>query len=893
MEIRSWLRRRRPDEEDLAAELRAHLAIDAQERIAEGSDAESARYEALREFGNVTLATEAVRSVWRPRWLERLNEQVSDVRYAVRSLSRNPAFALTVIAVLTLGVGLNAAVFTMLKGVALNPLSGVAGESGLAVIFAETSAGRQVRLSYPDYRHLRDHGRAFSRVFGSSLATVNLGRGRAARQVWGELVTGDYFQVLGVRAQLGRTLLPIDEITPGGHPVIVLSDPIWRRDYASDPDILGRTIEINNYAFTVVGVTDPAFHGTVVSYDVEVFVPIMMAAQIGILGGVPPSSGSTLFADTGASLIYPHAYLQPGVSLASASAEVESMWTTMSRARGVAEPAAHLRVVPFRSSPTGGQRYMLPTLTVISLVGLLVLLIACANVAGLVLVRGVSRRGEIALRLALGASRVRIIRLLVIENLVLAVPGAILGVLLARSGIPVLFTYAEWLAAPSRLFFNIEIDRFVIAYSATVACGSALLFGLWPAVRSSRIDLVSAINEDASPRGAARGRLRGTLVVAQVAVSLLLLVGAGLTTRSVEAARRADPGFEAEGVSAIELDLKQNGYDKPRGRIFYSKLLDAAAADAGVEAAALAAYTPMGMTETRAQSISIDGYEPRRGEDLAFMFNTVSSGYFETLRIPIRAGRDFDRDADETTAPAVIVNETMANRFWSSAPNAVGKRLRIDDGEWRTVVGVAADLKYAQVNEPPRPYFYLPFGQADRSGMILHTRGTVPVDRLVERARGHIASLDPDLPVMSARPLVDQIRGAFIFLDLAATMFLLFGFAGMALAAIGTYGVVAYTVRQSTHEIGIRLALGASVRSVVVQFILRGLRLGLIGAAIGIVTALSVAGLLRSVLFGVSATDIPSFLRALAIVLAGVLLATLIPAWRASRTDPLSALRHQ
>jgi predicted permease len=781
----------------------------------------------------------------------------------------------------------------MLKGIALNPLSGVSGESQLVVVYAETSAGRQVRLSYPDYQRLREQACAFAGLFGSSLATVNIGRGPEARQIWSALVTGDYFSVLGVRAQLGRTLLPQDELAPGGHPVVVISDALWRRDFAADPDVLGRTLLVNNHAFTVVGVADPAFHGTIISYDVEAFVPIMMAAQIGILGGVPPSASATLFSDQRAVLLFPHGYLKSGATLSDASAEIDAISADLSRGRGASDTAQTLRIVPYRQSPIGAQTFILPTLAVLTLTALLVLMVACANVAGLVLVRGVSRRGEIALRLALGATRVRIVRLLVIENLVLAVPGAVLGVLVAQTGIPLLVRYAEWLAAPSRLFFNIDVDGLVIGYSGLVACGSALLFGFVPALRSSRVDLVGVINEDASPRGAARARLRGGLVVAQVAVSLLLLVGAGLTTRSVEAARRANPGFVAENVSAVELDVKQNGHDRARGRAFYRELLEAVSADPGVDAAALAAYTPMGMTETRSQSVSVDGYEPRRGEDLAFMSNTVTPAYFHTLRIPILAGQSFDQGDDETSAPVVIVNRALAQRFWGGASNAVGKRLRVADGEWRTVVGVAADLKYARIDEAPRPYFYLPFEQAYRSGMTLHTRGTAGVDTLVQQARAHVASLDPDLPVVSARPLADQIRGAFVFLDLTATMLLLFGSAGMALAAIGTYGVVSYTVKQSTHEIGIRLALGASSRSVVAGFVFRGLRLGGIGAVVGTIAALSGAGLLRSVLFGVSVTDPHAFAGALIVVLTGVLLATLIPAWRASRTSPLSALRHQ
>jgi putative ABC transport system permease protein len=893
MGLLSWLKRRRLDSDDLDDEIRAHLAIAADDRMADGADRKSAQLASLKEFGNVTLTTEAARRVWTPWWVGAVHDQLSDVRYAIRALTKNPVFSLTVVGVLTLGIGLNAAVFTILKGIALAPIAGVDRSARLAVMFAETSTGRQVRVSYPDYQYIRDHDRAFSGLFGSSLVTANLGRGRGARQIWGELVTGNYFQVLGVRAGRGRTLLPSDEIAPGRHPVVVLSDGLWRRDFGADPDIVGRTVEVNNYPLTVVGVADATFHGTTVVYDVEAYVPVMMAPQLGFNFGSQQATPSGALADRRAPLFFPQGYLRPGTTLANAAAQTDALWATLARDRPLTDAAERLRVVPFWRTPSGAPIIMLPTLTVLSAMGLLVLMIACGNIAGLVLVRGVSRRGEIAIRLALGATRTRIVRLLIVENLVLALPGALLGVLLARLTIPVLVEYAEGLAAPERIFFNIGVDPLVIAFAALVACGSALVFGFVPALQSSRVDLVTVINEDASPRGASRGRLRAGLVVAQVAVSLLLLVGAGLATRSVEAARRANPGFDASHVTTLAVDVKQNGHDEARGRVFFRHLLDAARADAGIESATLAAYTPLGFLDTPSRRVAIEGYEPRRGEDLALMSNTVGSDYFRTLRISLVAGRSFEDRDDETAAPVAIVNHTLAQRFWGGAANAIGKRIRVGDGEWRNVIGVAADVKYSRINEAPRSYLYLPFLQSYRSSMILHTRGAAPVDRLVEQARARVAALDADLPILYARPMANAMRGALILFDLTATMLFIFGAAGMALAAMGTYGLVWYTVKQSTHEIGIRMALGASGLSVVRRFLGRGLRLGAVGAALGMAAALGLSGLLGSVLFGVSATDPVSFARALAIVLGGVVVATVVPAWRAARMNPLNALRYQ
>jgi predicted permease len=894
--FRAWaerLKRRCLDEEDFQDEIRAHLAMAAAEKMADGTDRSDAHYAALREFGNVTRMTETARRIWTPRWLELARESVNDARYAVRTLAKHPAFSLTVIGVLTLGIGLNAAVFTMLKGFALSPIAGVEGSGRLAIIYGETSAGRKVRLSYPDYQYLRDHDTAFSGLFGSIVATVNLGRGRAARQAWGEIVTGNYFQLLGVRAQLGRTLLPSDEIAPGGPPIVVISDGLWRRDFAAAADIIGKTIIVNARPLTVVGVADSTFHGTIVSYDVELFIPVMMAPSLGYKFASQQGTPSAVLGDRAAAVFFPHGYLQPGRTLSNATHQTNALWDALSADRSPAETAQRLHVVRFRETPSSAPTFMLPTLSVLIAMGLLVLLIACANIAGLVLVRGVSRRGEMAVRLALGATKTRIVRLLVIENLVLAIPGALLGVLLAANSIPVLVHYAERLAAPDRIFFNIETDGLVIAFAVTVACGSALVFGFMPALQSARVDLVSVINEDASPRGASRSRFRSSLVIAQVAVSLLLLVGASLTARSVQAARRANPGFDAAHVASIGLDVEQNGYDRARGGVFYRKLLDQVRAVPGIESATLAAYHPLTLLDTRAQRIAIDGYVPQPNEDLAFLSNTIAPDYFQTLRIRMVAGRDFTDDDDDTSEPVAIVNSTMARRFWDGAAEAIGKRIRTADGHWRTIVGVVADVKYARINEAPRPYFYVPFLQSYRSGMILHSQSaSTSVDRVIAQTRTAVEAIDPDLPVMYATSLAEFIDGALIFFDLSATLLFVFGTTGMVLAALGTYGLVSYTVKQGTHEIGIRIALGATALSVVRQFLARGLRLGAAGALFGVVAALGLGRILESALFGVAATDAVSFARALAIVLVGVIVATLVPAWRAARTDALSALRH-
>jgi predicted permease len=816
----------------------------------------------------------------------------SDVRYGIRALARNPGFSVTVIGVLALGIGLNIAVFTLLKSFALSPVSGVEGSSRLAVIVGETTAARSLFVSYPDYQALRGSVRAFSELYGMAPLTANLGRGRSARTVWGELVTSNYFRVLGIRAQLGRTLLASDEVAPGAHPVVVMSDGLWRRDFRADPNIVGKTIEVNNHQLTVVGVTDPEFHGTLVSWETELIVPVMMAAQMGVRAVGSRASSANVHSDRSVRMLVPHGYLRPGFTVADASAQVASAWATLSRDRPLLETSQRLRVLPFWRSPFGGQTFALPLLAVLSATGLLILAITCANLSGILLARGASRRGDIAVRQALGATRTRNIRMLTIESFLIALPGAALGLLFAWRSMPPLIAFFQRAAAPQRIFLNVEIDGLVIGFALLVACGSALVFGFIPALRSSRVDLTSAMKEDVSPCTVARGSLRASLVVGQVAVSFVLLVGAGLATRSFLEAQQANRGFDARQVTSVLVDLKANAYDEARGRIFYERLLEVARAAPGVESATLAEYTPLVFIGARDQRVAIGGYDGRRGEDMFFLTNNVASDYFRTLRINMLAGRGFENQDDEMTAPVAVVNETLARRFWRSPANAVGRRLMVGDSGWRTVVGVAADVKYQRIDEAPRPYVYIPLSQSYRPTMILHTRGRAPLAALVEQARGLVAAVDPDVPVVG-QSLADATSGALLIYRLMAAALFIFGVAGMALAAMGTYGLVSYTVKQSTREIGIRTALGASALVVARGFLQRGLRLGAVGAGLGILTALGVSRLLSRLLFGVSGTDALSFALAMVIVLGAVIAASIIPAWRATRTDPLSALRYQ
>jgi predicted permease len=476
---------------------------------------------------------------------------------------------------------------------------------------------------------------------------------------------------------------------------------------------------------------------------------------------------------------------------------------------------------------------------------------------------------------------------------VLILPGTVLGVLVAQRAVRAFMDYLNVLAAPQRVFFNVDLDAVTTAFAALIAALCALVFGFVPARQTSRVDLVPVINQDVSSRGAPRGRLRTGLVTAQVAVSMVLLIGAGLVMRSIEAAARVHPGFEASHVARVRLDLQQHGYDERRGREFYRSLLDALRTDSGIESASLATYDPLHFAETPAAQLAIDGYVPQRGEEVTAQFNTIGTEYFRTLRIDLVSGREFGDHDTDSAAPVAIVNRTFAERFWGSVDSALGKQIRVSGDESRTVVGVAADVKYMRLDESPRPYFYLPLTQAYAPVVNLYAHSRTDAAALLDQTQAHIAALDPDFASWIPSPFTITRRAALWFFEMTAAMLLVFGAAGMALAAMGTYGLVSYTVTQQTREIGIRMALGATALAIVRAVVSRGLRLAATGAAIGLVAAVGATRLLGSILFGVSATDGLSFAGALATTFGAVIAATLVPAWRAARTNPLVAIRHQ
>lgn len=874
----SWRKRR---EDDLEAEIASHLAMAARDRVNDGEDPRAAYFAARKEFGNVTLTREATKLSWGGRWIEGVLDLLRDVRYAARLVAKSRGYALIVVVVLAMGIAGNVMTFGLFKALALAPLSGVQRSGSLLFVGGVSPGNRTTPISYPDYLDIRE--RAFPGLAAWAIQQLVVGTGDTGQLVMAEWVTGNYFAALGVAAQHGRTIAPADASRSGSQPVVVISDAMWRRSFAADPAVVGTSIRINTVPMTIVGIAAPDFRGGIVGLATDVFVPFTMSPEL---------IGRDVLENRHNRWV--HAFMRPPDGMPRA--RVEALATAVSRELSVEHPIDSLMhrafLVPIWQWPYGAQSYMLPAVGLMGAMSALLLLVVSANAAGLVLVRSLARRGESAVRLALGASRGRILRQLLIESLVLALPAAVIGFLLPGFAEPFLGAAADNVSVP--LHFNTGPDRFVVSFTLVLTFVTALMCGVVPSVKLSRVDLASVLKDDLSPRGSSKSLLRTSLVVAQLSMALVLLVGTALILRTLEAAQHADAGFDPREVTWAAFDARGGGHDEASGRKFYRSLLDAVRADSGVTAASLATFVPLNLMDMMSWDGQPEGYQPRRDEAMAFAVNVVSTDYFRTMGIPLVAGRDFDAGDDDAPEPPLIVNETFARRFWRSPTASIGKRVATN-GRRARVIGVARDIKYARLDEQPRPYMYVPFSHfyLNNLSLTLQVRTPAAPAAVLERIRQHARAIDPGMPILDSGVMPDQLRSASALYETLARMLSVIGVMAAALAALGVYGLVAYTVRQSAHEIGIRAAVGATRGMILRRFLRRGIVLTLAGVAIGIIGSLALARLMATLLYNVSTTDLTSFAGASLLLFASALIASLLPAWRGSRVDPVVALRHQ
>ncbi len=802
---------------------------------------------------------------------------LQDLRYAVRMLRKNPGLTIVAVISLALGIGATTTIYTWMDGLVLHPLPLVKEPDRLVRLNTLGPGGAEWSVSYPDFLDWKAQARSVSRMSAFGFDQFGLRTTGPAERAWGVLASGEYFDLLGVRPILGRVFRPDEATAPGGAAVAVLGYGFWQRKFAGDSGVLGRHLSLNGHDFTVIGVLPPKFGGMIVGLSFDVWVPITVTPLVG--------HGNTLD-ERGNHWLTAIARLGPGASLAEARSELgliqRRLAATYEDDRSTSATAA-----PFDSE--GPQAWFRPLFLALLGITAVVLLVACANVANLLLARATVRQKEIAMRLALGAARWRLVRQLLIESAMLAALGGAAGLCVALWAGDLFASFVP--ASPYPIVLQVGVNPRVVVFAALATGLAALLFGCVPALRASRPDLVPALKDDAGQRGPGRSRLRQALVVAQLALSIVSLVAAGLFIRSLGRAGAVDRGVRDPGrVLVAGTDLIAAGYDRARGEAFVGTLLDRVRAMPGVTAASVTKFLPLGFPDESSWGTRVEGYQPRRDEDMSIQYSVVGSDYFAAMGTDIVRGRPITAQDGESAPQVAVVNETFAGRYWPGL-DPVGRRIKMDKADWITVVGVAKDGKYNQVNEPPTPFIWRPFAQLYTSQPQLVVRAAGDPGALVEPLRRELASLDPNAPVLDARTLAENMDPSTFMQRTGAAMLGAFGALALLMAAVGIYGVMAYFVSQRTRELGIRVALGAARRDIVGLVVGQATRLLGVGLVVGAGAAVGVGSLLESQLLGVKAYDAPTLLTVMLVLAAVALLASWLPARRAARVDPVVALK--
>jgi predicted permease len=837
-----------------------------------------------------------------------------DLRYAARMLRRQPAFTAAAVLTLALGIGANTAIFSLVNATLLQRLP-VADRERLMYVHRGDIGGV---FSYPLYRALRDDSHVFDGFAAWGGIAVSLNTGVATDLVNGVIVTGNFFDVLGITAGRGRLLSPSDDVTPGAHPVAVVSHDLWRTRFGSRPDIVGQEVRLNRDVFTVVGVTPAGFPGPQLGSPRHLYVPMMMQTIVRPAGGgYSGEQNADLLSErrrrTGGEQVYIPSWLfglgrlKPGVGVEQARAELAAVATTYERSVGTSVPPQRIMLVPMDAGDPRQRQRLQATALLLGGVVATVLLIACANIANLLLARSASRRRELAVRLAVGASRARLVRQLLTESVLLSCIGGAIGLGLAWALVQS-FQAAPPPAGALPLTVDFSVDRRVLVFSLVLSVLTGIVFGVVPALRASRPGLVPAL-KNASAESEERGRrfsLQKTLVIVEVALSMLLLIPAGLFVRSLQAARAVDPGFDVEKLVAVPLNLGVLRYTRASGHEFFRQVVERVTGLPGVEEASVA-RVPLLRGRGRIAGLMVEG---RQGYSEEFVFsegtgvatddptrintNVVGPGLFATLRVPLVGGRDFSDQDVEGRPPVAIVNETAAALHFGGA-NPLGRRVSFDGpkGPWREIVGVVRNSKYAALGEGPLAVAYIPLAQNLQSGMTLYVRTSIPPASLIGSLRREIQALEPNLPVPDVRTMTDTIAASLYAARMGAWLLAVFGGLALLLAAVGIYGVLAFSISRRTREMGIRLALGAETRNVFGLVVRDGMLLVGAGIVLGLAGGVAGARSLGSFLYVVPTSDLPTFAVMTGILTAVALAACVIPARRAMRVDPMTALRHE
>jgi predicted permease len=880
--LRSLFRKEQVDRE-LDEELTGFLEMATEEKIKSGMSREDARREVRLEMGSPEVAKEIVGAAG---WESLVETSWQDLRFAARMLRKNPSFTTVAVLTLALGIAANTTVLSWISATLLNPIPGVAHTSDLVpVMRGDRTDHPTPPFSYPDLRDLSERTQTFSGLLGYHDDYMSLTGVAKPERIYGALTTANYFDVLGVHPILGRAFLPEEGTLRAGAAVIVIGYAVWQNHFAGDPQIVGKTIQINRHPYTVVGVAPRDFTGCAPGLRTELWIPVSMDRDV--WGFNRPDYRGIFWLNV-------LGKLRPGVTKNQAQAELNLLM------RGIAErfPEDHrdspneISLDPLWRSPFGINGYLYKILPMLLGLAGVLLLLACANVASLLLVRSVGRRREIAIRLGMGASRKQIIRQFLIESLLLGLLGGTAAIAITVWTSRSIVAFFPPSSLP--LTHDAHIDQRVLFVTIAVSILAAIIFGIFPALRSSSLPVQSVLKEEATSVSLTlhKSRLLSGLVVAQISLSLVLLVCAGLFTRSLQKAQQSDPGFEASHLLLTSYELSPAGYTRATGAAFDRQVLDRLSALPGVKSVTLADFSPLSFS-IHSDYLQIEGYVPQPYESMEISRAIVGPNYFRTLRTSVISGREFTAADTAESQLVAVVNQAFVDRYWPGA-NALGKQVT-DGGDRFTVVGVARNAKYRLLTSPTEPVIYLPNYQAysPTHDTTIHLRTTGDPRTMASSVEETIHQLNPELPLFNVNPLSVTMQLGTLFGRVAATFAASFGFLAMVLAAVGVYGVVAYTTRQRAREVGIRMALGAEKGDIYRLVLGQGFRLILAGLAVGTVLALAFTRLLKAQLFGVSETDALTFASVGLLLAVVALLACHIPARRATRVDPMVALRYE
>ena len=812
-----------------------------------------------------------------------MNSFMQDLKYGVRVLVKSPGFTIIAILTLALGIGANSTIFSWINSTVLNPIPGVSNTSQLAEL-AAGKEGDPSAISYPDYVDLRDHNRSLENLLGFSLWPMDLTGNNKPQFVWGDLVSANYFDTLHVHPFLGRTFLPSEGVRPGGAPVVVLGYGLWQTHFGGDRSIVDKSIQINKHPFTVVGIAPPGFMGTQTGTRAQLWIPMVMVQQF-------VNENENFLQNRGTTWMMAIGRMKPGVARLQAQTDLSNLYEQLAKEY----PDSHRSVrtatlYPMWRAPWGANYYLRTILFILMTIAGVVLLLACANVANLLLVRSVARRREMAIRLSIGATRWRLVRQLLGESLILAFCGGGIAMLITLWTSGVFGDFIPPTTVP--IYMNYHADSTVLYATLGISLLTGIVFGVLPALRSSSLQPVNVLKEDsASASGDRRkARLSSVLVVAQIAMSLLLLVIAGLFIRSFRVKEQFNPGFNPQGVLLETYDLEAVGYAKESGLQFDRQLLSKLDAIPGVQSAALASWIPMSMQISRT-AVDAQGYVPQLHESMNMNVAEVSPDYLRTMQIGLISGREFAMSDTENSQRVAMVDEEFVKRYWPNQ-DALGKRLRAN-GEWFTVVGVTSNFDAEDVGQSPKPFVYLPLLQDYASRAAIHLRVAGNPLAYVSAAENAVHSLDAQLPLSDVSTLESRIELSTTQQRIGGVFVGAFGLLALILAAVGVYGVLAYTTRQRTRELGIRMALGAEPGGIFALVLRQGAVLAASGIAIGLVLSFVMTRALGRVLFGVSPADPLTYAAVSGVLIAVALVACYLPARRAAKVDPMVALRYE